>query len=143
MFAPKYSNQKETDEVARKDKISLLILTLGLFDVGFLMVFMHEIIRNIVIMIFLVYFIVISFIMFKYRNKYIKLLIQYFPFGFLTVFILSVFNEMLGQIGILYLLLITLLLASILIVLYEFKTSQALLFKELITYTMKKKKNEN
>lgn len=137
MFALKNSKQKETTEVTRKDKISLLLFTLLLFDVGFLIAFMHEIIGNIVIMIFLVYFIMISFILFKYRNKSIKLLVQYFPLGFLTVFILSVFNEMLGQIGILYLFLITLSLAMLLIVLNEFKISQNLLYRELHEKTKK------
>lgn len=133
MFAPKYSNQKEAAEITRKDKISLLIFTLMLFDAGFLIAFMNEIIRNIVIIIFLVYLMTISLIVFKYRNKTIKLLIQYFPLGFLTVFILSVFDEMLGQIGILYLFLITLLLAIFPIFLNEVRKmspSQYLISKE-------------
>lgn len=130
MFGLKYSNQKQTAEVTRKDKISLFLLTLILFNAGFLIAFMHEIIRNVVILFFFVYFMTISLIMFRSRNKIMKLLIQYFPIGFLVVFILSVFNEMLGQIGILHLFLIALLLAIFLIFLNEIKTSQYLISKE-------------
>jgi hypothetical protein len=142
LFSRKTIAREETGELTRSTKIALLLFTLLVFDAGFLLAVMHEVIRNVVIILFIVYFTATTAIMLKYKNDVAKVLIQFFPIGLLTSFFLSILDNVLNHIGILYLFYSIVLLAVFIISIAETRYLEAEQYSDLEIIRKNQEENE-